>query len=78
MGPIGQIGLIEHRTPEAGRQEDQRDRMGRRPTGRGARGRGARGRNIYPKTKSEGKGSKKNAYIQIKNTQKLAYVQFLL
>ena len=73
MGPIGQIGLIEHRTPEAGRQEDQRDRRGQRSTRRGARG-----RNIYPKTKSEGKGSKKNAYIQIKNTQKLAYVQFLL
>ena len=41
-------------------------------------GRGARGCNLFPKTKSEGKGSKKIAYIQIKNTQKLAYVQFLL
>ena len=34
------------------------------------------GRNLFPKTKSEGKGSKKKAYIQIKKQKRLAYVQF--
>ena len=29
------------------------------------------GRNLFPKTKSEGKGSKKKAYIQIKNRKDL-------
>ena len=41
---MGPIGLIGHRTPEAGRREDAEVQDGWKPTGRGATGRGATGR----------------------------------
>ena len=80
--PVSGVWSPYGRKTEEAEDMDAEVQDGERPEGRCTmydvrRMRGG-GCNLFPKTKSEGKGSKKIAYIQIKNTQKLAYVQFLL
>ena len=82
--PVSGVWSPYGRKTEEAEDMDAEVQDGQDPTGRGGTGRAepyrtrVGGCTLFPKTKSEGKGSKKIAYIQIKNTQKLAYVQFLL
>ena len=75
--PVSGVWSPYGRKTEEAEDMDAEVQDGQSPTERGGTGRAepyrmrVGGRNLFPKTKSEGKGSKKKAYIQIKNRKDL-------